>query len=86
MHYKKYKNFLKVIIIIAQMLNLFLLTSCTLKNLKNNNDFVFHETNSQLRKLIIPRGITIPSNKQAYNTPYTQKDLEKEDYDIFPPA
>ncbi|QCI22556.1 hypothetical protein [Buchnera aphidicola] len=71
---KYYRKFFKKIIIF-QILNVFLITSCTFKDLKKN----------QFKKLIIPEGISIPKKKEEYSIPYTDKDLEKENYDIFPP-
>lgn len=82
---KKNKFFFKIIIV-SQILNLFLMTSCALKDLERNNDIFFKESKKELKTLIIPQGISIPKKNQAYNIPYTDKDLEKENYDIFPPV
>ncbi|QCI20836.1 hypothetical protein D9V68_00475 [Buchnera aphidicola (Hyperomyzus lactucae)] len=79
---KNYRKFLKIIII-PQILNIFLITSCTLKDFNKNNDFDFRK--NQLKPLIIPKGINIPTKNKEYNIPYTKKDLEQKNYDIFPP-
>ncbi|WP_148140852.1 hypothetical protein [Buchnera aphidicola] len=59
-----------------------LITSCSLKN----NDILFKNENNELKKLIIPKGINIPSKNQEYYIPYTQEDLNKKYHDIFPPV
>ncbi|WP_261788352.1 hypothetical protein [Buchnera aphidicola] len=38
-----------------------------------------------LKKLIIPKDINFPSQDKEYYIPYTQDDLNKKNYDIFPP-
>lgn len=78
------KNF-KVIKIIFFILYLFSTTSCSLKNLKQKNDFLFNEIKSNLKILVIPKNIKIPTKNENYSVPYRDKDLEKEDCDIFPP-
>ncbi|QCI24752.1 hypothetical protein D9V76_00495 [Buchnera aphidicola (Rhopalosiphum padi)] len=81
--FKKYKFFFKIITTIFQISIFSLITSCTLKK----NDILFNNetNNSQLKKLIIPKGINIPSENQEYHIPYTQEDLNKKNHDIFPP-
>ncbi|WAI19045.1 MAG: hypothetical protein OW720_00485 [Buchnera aphidicola (Brevicoryne brassicae)] len=61
------------------------MTSCTLKDLEKDNNLFFNESKKQLKTLLVPKGITIPEKNKEYNIPYTDKDLEKENYDIFPP-
>jgi len=82
--FKYYNKFFKIITIF-QILNIFLITSCTLKSFKEKDAFYFDNTNSQLKKLIIPEGINFPHKKDEYNIPDLDKDLEKKNYDIFPP-
>jgi len=82
--FKHYKIFFQIIAIF-QILNIFLITSCTLKSFKQNNTFDFDNTHSQLKKLIIPKGVNLPDTKDEYTIPYSDKDLEKKNYDIFPP-
>ncbi|QIQ41707.1 MAG: hypothetical protein G4A98_00470 [Buchnera aphidicola (Microlophium carnosum)] len=81
---KYYRTFFKKTIIF-QILNIFLITSCTLKDFKKNDDFDFYNTKNQFKKLIVPKGISIPDKKEEYSIPYTDKDLEKKNHDIFPP-
>ena len=73
-------------IIIFQILNLLLITSCTLKDVKKNDGFDFYNTKNQFKKLVIPEGTNIPDTTEEYSIPYTDKDLEKENYNIFPPT
>ncbi|AYN24414.1 hypothetical protein [Buchnera aphidicola] len=82
--FKRYNFFLKITITIFQISIFSLITSCTLKK----NDILFKNENNkiQLKKLIIPKGINIPSKNQEYYIPYTQEDLNKKNYDIFPPV
>jgi uncharacterized lipoprotein len=80
--FKRYKFFFKIIITIFQISIFSLITSCTLKK----NDILFkNENNSQLKKIIAPKGINIHSENQEYHIPYTQEDLNKKNHDIFPP-
>ncbi|WAI18186.1 MAG: hypothetical protein OW723_02025 [Buchnera aphidicola (Acyrthosiphon caraganae)] len=79
---KNYRKFLKIVIIF-QILNIFLITSCTLKDFNKYHDC--NEIKNQFKKLIIPEGINLPNKKEEYNIPYTEKDLEKENRNIFPP-
>ncbi|QCI17507.1 hypothetical protein D9V61_00475 [Buchnera aphidicola (Acyrthosiphon lactucae)] len=81
---KYYKKFFKITIIF-QILNVFLITSCTLKNIQNNHNFDFYNKKNQFKKLIIPKGISIPNIKEEYKIPYTDEDLKKENHNIFPP-
>ncbi|QCI21984.1 hypothetical protein [Buchnera aphidicola] len=81
---KKNKIFFKIIIT-SQILNLLLITSCTLKNLEKENNILFNESKKQLKTLIIPKGISIPKKNEEYDIPYTNKDLEQKNYSIFPP-
>lgn len=81
--FKRYKLILSKIIIVFQILFFSLITSCTLK--KNNTFFWNENHNNKLKKLIIPKGINMPSENQEYKIPYTQKDLNKKNHDIFPP-
>lgn len=80
---KRYKLISKTIIVF-QILFFSLITSCTLK--KNDTFFLNEEHDNQLKKLIIPKGINMPEENQEYKIPYTQKDLNKKNYDIFPPV
>ncbi|QCI25326.1 hypothetical protein D9V77_00475 [Buchnera aphidicola (Sitobion avenae)] len=82
---KHYKKFLKIIITF-QMLNTLFITSCTLKDFKRSQSVNSDNIRHQFRKLIIPEGINIPDENKDYSIPYTDKDLEKKDFDIFPPA
>ncbi|AWI49846.1 hypothetical protein DEO29_02530 [Buchnera aphidicola (Schizaphis graminum)] len=80
--FKRYKFFFKVMITIFKIGIFSLITSCSLKN----NDILFKNENNELKKLIIPKGINIPSKNQEYYIPYTQEDLNKKYHDIFPPV
>ncbi|ADP67071.1 hypothetical protein [Buchnera aphidicola] len=80
---KYHRKFFKIIII-SQILNIFLITSCTLNNSKEN--YRFDKIKKQFRRLIIPKGISSPKKKEEYSIPYQDKDLKKENYDIFPPV
>ncbi|ANZ22336.1 hypothetical protein ATN01_00465 [Buchnera aphidicola (Diuraphis noxia)] len=81
---KKNKIFFKIIIT-CQILNLFLMASCSLKNVENNNNILFEKSKKELKKLIIPKGITLPKKNKEYEIPYVDKDLEKKNHDILPP-
>lgn len=81
---KYYRKFLKIIIIF-QILNTLLITSCTLKDLKKNQMFNGSNKKYQFKKLIIPRGINIPNKQEEYSIPYKDEDLKKENHNIFPP-
>lgn len=65
------------------IINLFLITSCTLRGFKKDG-FNFHHKN-QLKMLTIPKGVTLPNQNEEYKIPYNNKDLEKKKYSIFPP-
>ncbi|CAL4326158.1 hypothetical protein [Buchnera aphidicola] len=81
--FKNYKKYLQFIIITFQIINLFLITSCTLKDFKKDN--ILFDKKHPLKILTVPKGITIPDEDQAYKIPYNDKDLEKKKYNIFPP-
>lgn len=72
----QYNFFSKIIAIICQVLTLFLITSCSLQYSKHQ----------QLKEIIIPKGIHFPPRNKEYYIPYTQKDLDKKNYNIFPPV
>lgn len=82
---KNYRKFLKVIII-PHILNVFLITSCTLKDFKKNNNYYYDYRKNQLKPLIIPKGMNILTKNKKYSIPYTKKDLEQKNHDIFPPV
>jgi uncharacterized lipoprotein len=71
--------------IIFQILNICLITSCTLVDIEKDNDLLFHEAQKQLKKLIIPKDVFIPNMNQEYTIPSDDKDLQKNNHDIFPP-
>ncbi|AWH90668.1 hypothetical protein DD681_02570 [Buchnera aphidicola (Melanaphis sacchari)] len=74
---KIHKFFFNTSIIIFYILILFFATSCSLKMPQKKSFF--------LKKLIIPKDINFPSQDKEYYIPYTQDDLNKKNYDIFPP-
>ncbi|WP_343154335.1 hypothetical protein [Buchnera aphidicola] len=53
---------------------------------KNQNILLNENNQKQLKKLIVPKGISIPNEDQEYKIPYTEEDLKKENNDIFPPV
>ncbi|QCI15787.1 hypothetical protein [Buchnera aphidicola] len=79
---KNYKKFFKIITL--QILNIFLITSCTLKDFKSN-DCDFNCSKNSLQTLIIPNGTSFPDKNKEYSIPYTKKDLKQKNYNIFPP-
>ncbi|QCI20250.1 outer membrane protein assembly factor BamC [Buchnera aphidicola (Brachycaudus cardui)] len=78
------KKYLKLTIIF-QIINLFLITSCALKDFKNDNILFDTKKQHQLKNLTIPKGITSPNQDKEYNIPYEKEDLNKKSYNIFPP-
>ncbi|WP_261979502.1 hypothetical protein [Buchnera aphidicola] len=62
------------------------MTSCNL-DISENHNFLFNKNNqNQFNKLVIPKGINIPTEDQEYKIPYTEEDLKKEKNNIFPPV
>lgn len=82
--FKKHNFFLKKIFSIVPIIIFTLITSCTFQK---SNTFFWNKSDdtNELKKLIIPKGISIPSKNQEYSIPYTQEELNKKNHDIFPP-
>lgn len=62
------------------------MTSCALKNLKEEKSILFEKYKKKSHKLIIPKGTNFPEKNEKYNFPYTTEDLKKKNHDIFPPV
>lgn len=87
LNFNKNKFFYLKKIIILKIFIIFLVTSCNLNIMQKNQNILLNENNQkQLKKLIVPKGISIPNEDQEYKIPYTEEDLKKENNDIFPPV
>lgn len=82
----KNKFFFQKKIIILKIFIIFSVTSCHLNIFsKNSNHLLDGYNQKQFKKLIIPKGINIPTENHKYTIPYTAEELNKENSDIFPP-
>ncbi|WP_422667552.1 hypothetical protein [Buchnera aphidicola] len=62
------------------------ITSCSnIDNFQKKNIFLQKNHTCQLKKLIIPKGIHFPKQNKNYDIPYTQEELSKKKFSIFPP-
>ncbi|CAL4319069.1 Putative outer membrane protein assembly factor BamC [Buchnera aphidicola (Protaphis terricola)] len=84
--FKKNIFFFKNKIIILQLFFIFSLTSCNLNSSPKNYNILFNKNNlHQFKKLIIPKDINFPHENPEYKIPYTKKDINRENINIFPP-
>ncbi|QCI16359.1 hypothetical protein D9V60_00480 [Buchnera aphidicola (Aphis craccivora)] len=87
LNFNKNTFFFQKKVIILKFFIILSVTSCHLNILQKNHNILFNKNNqNQLKKLIIPEEINVPTEDQEYKIPYTEEDLQKEKIDIFPPV
>lgn len=63
--------------IASQIISLFLMTSCTLKNFKKDDMFLFDKSKYYLKKLTVSKKVDTNIQKKEHSIPHTDQNFKK---------